>query len=200
MAFTARRALSAIKLLVLAAAGLASCGNVRQDTSLKAINVDSLELRTENGLMYSGTKAFSGRVYALTSAGDTIFSKSYRDGAEDGQQKLWFSNKQLQEKRWYKDGKKDGVSYGYWPNGSRRYKYHLAKDVYEGVQYEWYPNGRLFSKKIYKSGQESGLQQTWEENGKIKSNYEARNGRNYGNIGKKNCYSVFRDAAFHSTP
>lgn len=165
---------------------------------VESYNIRQLDLKIINGVAYNRCILFTGNVYELTKAGDSVFSKSFKDGVEDGPQKTWYPNKKLQELRWYKDGKKTGINLAYWPNGRLRYKYRFINDMYEGVQFEWHFSGKAYSKKNYAAGHESGSQQSWNEDGTIRSNYEARNGRNYGNIGRKNCYSVYADSAFHS--
>ncbi len=167
---------------------------------LKLYNAESIHLKSENGIIHTDSGLFTGRLFALNRAGDTVFTKEYRQGIEDGAHKAWYPNGQLQELRHYAAGKKTGINTGYWPNGTNRYQYHFVNDLYEGLQYEWYSTYKPYSKKTYLHGYEQGLQQTWNADGSIRSNYEAKNGRNYGNIGKKNCYSEYKNAAFYSLP
>ncbi|MBC8051630.1 MAG: membrane-binding protein [Sphingobacteriaceae bacterium] len=195
MVFTAARALLVIKG-VIALLFLVSCKQSHNKRELIGYNVDSIDLKNVNGVFHNGEEPLTGLLYALHPKGDSVFSRSYVNGLEDGLHKQWYSNSTLQEKRHYLLGKKEGLSLGYWPDGTRRYLYQFIADLHEGIQYEWYSNGKLCSKKNYRGGYESGLQQSWNPDGSIKSNYEARNGRNYGNIGKKNCYSVWEDSAF----
>ncbi|MBC7914963.1 MAG: hypothetical protein H7Y07_12665 [Pyrinomonadaceae bacterium] len=197
MAFTEPRVLLVINLL-LATLFIGSCVQKPEKPHLRSYNIDSLELKNVNGAFYVGSDRFSGLLYALNPEGDSVFSRCYIGGLEDGIQKKWYSNGMLEEIRQYTMGKKTGINKGFWPNGSKRYIYHFINDLNEGVQYEWYSNDTLYSKKNYSAGYESGLQQSWNLDGAVKSNYEARNGRNYGYIGKKNCNSVWKDATFVS--
>lgn len=151
-------------------------------------NIAGLAVKNENGVIFFQDKPFTGKLYALSNQ-DTVFIREYTLGLEDGLHKLWFNQKQVSEIRYYQAGKKTGLHTGYWENGQKKYEYSFVNDLYAGTQYEWYPTGQVFSKKAYKEGHENGLQQVWTPDGKLKSNYEARNGRNYGNIGKKNCLS-----------
>lgn len=164
----------------------ASCSD--PTPSLKAYNITELEVVNENGIIRSEGKPFSGKLFALNMK-DTLFIKEYKDGLEHGVHKSWYTNKQLAEIRYYQDGKKIGVHSGFWDNGQRKFVYNFANDLYENTQYEWYPTGRQFSRRDYIHGHENGLQKVWGTDGKLRSNYEAKNGRNYGNIGKKNCLS-----------
>lgn len=154
----------------------------------KAYDIAELQIRNENGIILTGGKAFTGRLYALNNA-DTVFIREYKDGLEHGLHKSWYPNQQVAEIRHYQEGKKTGSHSGFWVNGQRKYLYKFVNDLYEDTQYEWYANGRPFSKRTYADGHERGLQQVWSTDGKIISNYEAKNGRNYGNIGKKSCLS-----------
>lgn len=177
---------------------LISCSQQHVPAEFRSYSIDSVKLKNVSGVLFNGKSAFTGIVYALSESGDSIFSRCYSNGLEEGVHKLWYPNGRLQEIRQYKQGKKTGASIGFWPDGNKRYRYYFRNDLYEGIQYEWYGNKQLYSKKKYIAGYESGVQQSWNPDGSIKSNYEARNGRNYGNIGKKNCYSVWKDTAFVS--
>ena len=162
------------------------CGDT---TMLKEqFNIAGRTIKNENGVIICDGKPFTGRLYALNNT-DTVFIREYSEGLEDGLHKLWYANKRIAEIRYYREGKKTGLHTGFWENGQKKYEYNFANDLYEDKQYEWYPTGQAFSKKTYKQGHENGLQQVWTPDGKIRSNYEAKNGRNYGNIGKKNCLS-----------
>jgi len=192
------RALLAINIGLLTVLA-SSCNFAPPRPKLALFNANSLNLADNNGVLFSGKEPFTGKLYAINHKKDSLFSKEYINGKEDGLQKLWFPNGQLQEIRFFTEGKKTGTHTGYWPNGQKRFQYTYAGDIYEGTQYEWFSNGKMYSKKNYHLGYEDGMQQSWTESGEIKSNYEARNGRNYGNIGKKNCYSIWKDTSFVNT-
>jgi antitoxin component YwqK of YwqJK toxin-antitoxin module len=194
MGSTAPRARLVTKLLI----GLLLGSCTRQATLIKAYSVDAIRLTSKNGVLYNGTTEFTGKLYALYPNGDSLFSRTYINGVEDGVHTIWYPDAHIQQIRRFKEGKKNGHSIAYWPAGKKRYEYYFRDDLYEGIQYEWYSNGKPYLKKTYKDGYEDGLQQSWKPDGSALSNYEARNGRNYGNIGKKNCYSVWQDSAFVS--
>lgn len=183
MDFMAHRVLLLINLITIL---FVSCSAEKPPKT--EFNVAGLEIKNKNGVLFCDNKPFSGRLYALNNT-DTSFIRDYSNGLEDGIHKLWYPNKQIAEIRYYREGKKSGLHFGFWDNGQKKYSYSFENDLYEDKQYEWYPNGQAFSRRTYKKGHESGIQQTWTQEGKLRSNYEARNGRNYGNIGKKNCQS-----------
>jgi antitoxin component YwqK of YwqJK toxin-antitoxin module len=68
--------------------------------------------------------------------------------------------------------------------------------MFEGLQQQWFSNGKIYAKANFKNAREEGLQQVWDRAGKLLINYVASNGRNYGNIGKKNCRSVWKNDSF----
>ncbi len=96
-------------------------------------------------------------------------------------------------------GAKDGVHEGWWENGRKKFEYHFTLDEYDGDVREWYPDGSPALHLQYKNGRESGLQRAWRENGTLYANYEAREGKNFGVINARLCYSV-KDGAgvFHA--
>lgn len=93
-------------------------------------------------------------------------------------------------KREYRHGLKDGLHLGWWENGRKMFEYHFRKDVYHGAFREWYADGRPAKEMHYERGAEAGLQRAWRANGTLYANYEARDGRLYGVINARLCYSV----------
>lgn len=148
---------------------------------------DSTTVTNDNGILLCEGKPLTGTLYHLSAAGDTLFKLGFREGKEDGEHVLYHGNGQLKEIRIYEAGKKVLIHTGYWPDGKLRFQYTFDNDLYKGTQFEWYENGKLLSRKNYAEGHEAGLQQVWNKEGRLIANYEARNGRNYGNIGTKHC-------------
>lgn len=188
-----------IKLLrlFLAAAILFSCSTQQNSpVVLKAYNADSIRLKENNGLVYNGASLFTGKLFKLSSAGDTLFVQDLIDGLKDGYTKFYYENKLPAEIRLFSKGKKQGTAEGWWPNREKKFEYHYNDDLFEGLQREWFENGQLYSSKNFLNGYENGMQQTWDSSGGILSNYQAINGRNYGNIGEKHCKSIFAKDSF----
>ncbi len=146
--------------------------------------------QTKQGITYLNDQPFSGRQFGLYENGDTAFITPYCDGKENGIAKAWYENKQLKEIRKYKRGKKTGTHSGWWPGGQQKFCFSYRDDVYEGEVKEWYSSGSLFKWFHYKNGQEEGLQQQYFANGSPQFNYVAKEGRNYGLTGVKNCVNV----------
>ena len=96
----------------------------------------------------------------------------------------------LQWRRTYVNGLKDGVHEGWWENGARKFEYHFNQGAYDGDVKEWYPDGKPSLLMHYANGAEVGLQRAWRENGTLYANYEVRDGKQYGIVNARLCYSV----------
>jgi antitoxin component YwqK of YwqJK toxin-antitoxin module len=158
--------------------------------------LDNIEIR--NGLYYRDKQPYTGCLFSLQHKGkDTAYSGHFKQGREHGVYKKWYPNGRLMEVRVYENGKKTGIHKGYWPDGRLRFRYHFSRDLYEGYQYRWHENGQLYSRKNYSKGQEAGMQQEWDKQGNLVVNYQSVHGRQYGNIGNKNCASLWQDSVYH---
>lgn len=179
----------------------AACKQVGTNTiALPYIYVNAAQDNTEiiNGICYTDKKPFTGCLYALQpGAKDSLFACCYIAGKEDGYAKKWYPGGAVKEIRYYSEGRKTGTHKGFWPDGSLSFRFHYVQDIYEGTQYRWFESGRLYTQKNYHKGQEEGMQQEWDTTGKLTVNYQSLNGRQYGNIGKKNCSSLWADTVYH---
>ncbi|GAB3932636.1 toxin-antitoxin system YwqK family antitoxin [Larkinella terrae] len=183
---------SPLALLVFVVVQLVSCTGEFARNRLP-LNIDSVAVSQKNGRCYRDEKPFTGSLFRLNDHADTVFLYQYRNGREHGIQKVWYFKGRLQEVRLFNNGEKEGRHVGYWKNGKKRFEYLFERDLFNGIQKEWHANGRRFKHMQYRAGYEQGLQQIWDTDGAIIANYEARNGRNYGNIGRKNCRSVWQN-------
>ena len=181
-----------VALLAFALLVLASCTDLTTQNRL-VMNRDTATVSAKNGRYYLNEKPFTGQLYQLNEWGDTVFLGLYRNGKEHGIQKTWYAKGRLREVRLFNKGEKEGRHTGYWENGNKRFDYLFEQDLWSGVQHEWHANGRLFKQSQYRAGYEQGLQRIWDTDGTLLANYEARKGRNYGNIGRKNCQSVWQN-------
>lgn len=137
--------------------------------------------------LYLGNKNYSGYVYMLNDAQDTIFTGGYFNGIEQGLHKKWYTKNQIKEIRLYHLGKKVGKHIGYWENGNAKFEFYFLNGEHQGVAKEWYNNGKPYRIFHYEKGYEEGSQKMWWENGIIRANYVVKNGRRYGLIGLKLC-------------
>lgn len=140
----------------------------------------------QDTLFYNQTK-YSGFVYALYNAKDTMSLLSYFNGIEEGVQKKWYPNKKIASNRFYHAGKKIGKHVGFWENGQAKFEYYFLDGEHHGIAKEWYRNGNPYRIFHYAHGYEEGSQKMWWENGVIRANYVVKNGRRYGLIGLKLC-------------
>ena len=150
----------------------------------------SQPFKTQQGITSLNNKLFSGWQFGLYATGDTALLVPYYNGKENGIVKSWYANRQLSEVRIYTDGKKTGVHKAWWPDDKPKFEYHFVNDVYEGSVKEWNAAGLLYKEFQYKNGQENGLQRQYFSDGSLQFNYEAKNGRNYGWTGVKNCVNI----------
>nr|ARK12594.1 membrane-binding protein [Fibrella sp. ES10-3-2-2] len=155
------------------------------------VSADAPGWQRHDGQLWFAKHPFSGRVYECTAGGDTLFSGTYLEGKAEGLHRHWYTSGQLKEERQYRNGWQEGEQRGWHESGKRAFVYQFAQDVYEGRRNEWYANGQPAQAGTYHNGQENGPQRQWFNDGTLKVNYEARNGRNYGFTGVKNCANVW---------
>ena len=140
----------------------------------------------QDTLFHNDTK-YSGWVYTLYNAKDTMQVAGFLNGLEEGIQKKWYPNKQIASIRDYRAGKKIGKHIGYWENGQTQFEFYFEDGEYHGIAKEWYQNGQAYRTLHYEHGFEQGSQKMWWENGIIRANYVVKNGRRYGLVGLKLC-------------
>ena len=173
-----------------------SCSGKNHIPALPAFNADSIVLTEKDNFIYNAGHFFTGRIYKLSPGNDTLFVQDILQGLKNGYSKFFYETGMPAEIRYFAAGKKEDAAEAWWPNGQKRFEYHYKNDLYEGLQQEWFANGQLYSSKNFLHGYEHGMQQNWDSTGGILANYEARNGRNYGNIGQKHCKSIFIKDSF----
>ncbi|SOD88056.1 toxin-antitoxin system YwqK family antitoxin [Spirosoma fluviale] len=158
---------------------------------LKYVSTDQPGWQKREGKLWMHDTLFSGWYYELSPTGDTAFVGAYDQGRAEGPHRHWYSNHQLKEIRQYKKGWQEGEQRGWYESGKPAFVYEFKNDVYEGRRQEWYANGQPAQDGHYHDGRESGAQRMWYADGSLKVNYVARNGRNYGFTGVKNCVNVW---------
>lgn len=179
-----------ISLLV----GMSSCHPANPTTVVIPpvyVSTQQAGWQKREGRVLLNSTLFSGWQYQLDADHDTIFVGSYLQGKAEGFHRQWYANHQLKEVRHYQKGWQEGEQRGWFESGKRAFLYQFRNDVYEGSRKEWYTNGKPALYGNYHDGKEQGLQQQWFANGSLKVNYVARNGRNYGFTGVKNCVNVW---------
>jgi antitoxin component YwqK of YwqJK toxin-antitoxin module len=181
-----------------------SCSEKKQDVKISApeikiaktvppvyINESHKDFSKHQDTVYYNNQFFTGYKFTLYPKGDTAILQSYFNGVEEGMQKKWYSNHQLQEERFYINGKKEGIHKGWWPDGKERIFFTAYDDKYEGEFKEWYSSGLPAKFFHYRNGQEEGSQRLWWDNGSVRANYVIRDGKKYGLIGLKTCVNPY---------
>lgn len=194
--FMVNQALLRNRFDVLTALFLGLCGcQPASPTSIAIpalyVSVNQPGWQKQEGRVWRNDKPFSGWQYQLSTTGDTLFVGAFSKGKAEGFHRQWYANRRLKEVRHYKTGWQEGEQRGWFESGRRAFLYQFRNDLYEGTRQEWYATGQPALYGHYHEGQENGTQRQWFANGTLKVNYVARNGRNYGFTGVKNCVSVW---------
>jgi len=147
-------------------------------------------LTERNGTLYRGAEPFSGSVVAFYANGKPESREDYVRGKQQGLSLLYYPSGILQWKRTFAHGVKEGLHEGWWENGRKKFEYSFREGLYQGDVKEWYANGVPALSMHYDKGVETGPQRAWRENGTLYANYEVRDGRQYGMLSERLCYSV----------
>jgi len=153
-------------------------------------NADSVETVNKNGILYYNQMPFTGTLFRLNSAKDTVMICGYYKGKEHGQWKRYYDNGQLAELRYFEQGIKTKTLSRWWKNGQQQLQCTFEQDAYQGLFQEWNEQGQLVMEMHYNKGYEEGSQKMFYDNGKIRSNYVIRNGKRIGLLGTKNCVNA----------
>ncbi|MCW5932585.1 MAG: toxin-antitoxin system YwqK family antitoxin [Bacteroidetes bacterium] len=188
--FTAHRVrlLSNILFAVFCSACHSSEKNIH---AMTYVNANELSLQNRNGIIYNNDIPFTGKIFSLfPNTADTLETKEFNDGKENGEWKQYYLNKKLREVRYFDNGVKVKTLTRWWENGQLQFKCSFENGEYEGALNEWNENGVLVRAMHYKNGYEEGSQKMFYDNGKVRSNYIMKNGRRIGLLGTKNCVNV----------
>jgi hypothetical protein len=168
-----------------------SCGNAEVAETELIFPDTHKRISNSNGVVFFDKTPFSGRLFGLQDGSiDTAFVSSFVNGVLHGEQRQYWENGELREKRRFKSGEKDGIYEAWWPNGQKQLEYFFKNGEYQGELKEWNIEGMLSRIMTYEKGHESGVQKWWYDSGEIKANYVIKNGRRYGLLGTKNCTNV----------
>lgn len=143
--------------------------------------------RFSQDTLYLNSKKYSGKQFMVYPSKDTAYIKCYLNGLLEGEQKQWYPNGVLGEKRLYVSNRKEGLHEGWWDSNKPKYSYEFYNDEFEGQVLEWYESGQLFKKFHYNAGHEEGSERLWYEDGSVRANYVIKKGKKYGLIGIKLC-------------
>jgi antitoxin component YwqK of YwqJK toxin-antitoxin module len=173
---------------------LGACTPKAETTSTKVytdtVAYNLLELKPTEGLVYYGSKPFSGVSKKINNLNITVETIGYTNGKKQGLFEKWFPHGLKSYSANYVDGKLDGTVETWWKNGKLRSHSNYTKGIANGIQKEWYISGAKFKELNYVDGKEQGMQKAWRENGKVYNNYEAKNGRIFGLKRANLCYEL----------
>lgn len=191
----ARQAQLRNRILVILTVLILGCHSEQSDEIKMAPNIIldkyKADLTMDNGLVLSGGKAFTGKLYTLfQGTTDTAEISAYLNGREHGKWEKFYPNNSRKEVRYFTNGQKTGLYQAWWRNGKRQLEYSFVADEYEGTCREWNEKGQLSRIMNYRKGYEEGPQKWWYDGGKMKANYIIKDGRRYGLLGTKNCINV----------
>ncbi|MCP4438386.1 MAG: hypothetical protein GY810_05525 [Aureispira sp.] len=142
------------------------------------------------GILYYQNLPFSGQQEEQYPDGNTKELSTYWEGKKHGKSLGWHNNAQQLFERYYNHGLKEGQHKGWWANGQLKFDYQFLAGEHHGTAQAWYESGQLYKLFNYLHGKEEGRQQMWTEEGEYKANYVIKNGRRYGLIGSKPCYTI----------
>ncbi len=182
MVFMVRQVLFLSSLLLLGACG--------KQAEFKCFNTDSLRLEFRNGVAYHNNVPFTGTVFELNKANDTVLIRTWNKGKEHGEWKHFYSNGQLAELRYFKNGTKVDTLKRWWESGQAQLQCSFKNGEYHGLLQEWNKDGLLTKEMHYNEGYENGSQKMYYNNGKVRCNYVVKDGKRIGLLGTKNCVNV----------
>ena len=152
-------------------------------------------LSVRGGLTLWRGEPFSG-VVEEHDVGERLLRRTrLHDGLRDGLEERFYADGSLQSARWYASGFKQGRHRGWWPEGGRRFDLQFEGGRYQGTQQRWHENGSLYQLNHYENGVEVGQQRSWTAEGRLFANYFAVEGRRFGLIGAKPCFTVQGEAS-----
>lgn len=158
-------------------------------TAMTVPHNDSRLSRRRGALLLDGDR-FTGRHETRAPNGQLVGLTTYRDGLAEGWSLAWFESGKIRERRFWKTGRKHDTHLGWWENGEPRLELRFIDGEFEGVCREWHVSGQLASMRSYRRGMEDGTQRSWAADGSLVANYVVRDGRRYGTIGSRPCFTV----------
>ena len=158
------------------------------------VSTASKALLYYQGTLYLDGIGFTGLLFEDFTSGSSRKEISYQNGLRHGDSLRWNIDGSLSSRTVFVAGRREGEVVGWWPNGQLQFLRTYRSDLLEGESLEWNENGQLRYRQNFIAGRENGLQQGWHEDGESSFNYVYRDGRRYGVLGSKPCFSVTTDA------
>ena len=150
---------------------------------------DSLFEKKFGVARYDG-QLFAGTVMTHHPDGWQMSETQYLDGIRHGKETRWFADGKMRSTKYFERGRKVSTHLGWWPNGQLRFEYGFSDGIRHGDYLEWYPSGRQCLDYYYEGGEQKGEQKGWRESGKLYINYVVKQGRKYGLVNQRLCFSL----------
>ena len=158
------------------------------------LSVDKAQISYDNitSKFSMNNQPFSG--YIVSFYQDSMLKEKIGiyNGKKQNKATYWFPNGKLKEVSNYSRGKLHGEK-KLWSNKPSHMliaslNYYSGKAT--GEQKQWYKTGELYKKLNLNMGKEEGIQQAFRKNGDLYANYEAKNGRIFGEKKTALCYGL----------
>ncbi len=165
----------------------------RDDVPNRTVDTNDPGVRPRRGQLLdvaNGGQPYSGYVEQRSPSGRLIRLTTYVDGRRDGWSLAWHEDGTLRERRLYAQGRKHGEHNGFWSDGAKSFVRRFEDGDYHGTSTDWHSNGQVAREQNYVRGLESGRQRSWAAVGTPIANYVVRDGRRFGTIGSKPCFTV----------
>ena len=153
---------------------------VEQDNILKGefkLNSDWIVTDKDTRISTSDTVLnFSKEALYNGSVDGPLLKLNKINGQLDGAFEKYYSNGQLESKKFFKNGELDGVVEKYYSNGQLETKGIFKNGELDGVVEKYYRNGQLESKGIFKNGKYDGIYESYNNNEKLIERIEYSDG------------------------
>lgn len=101
-----------------------------------------------------------------------LVERNYKNNRQEGIEKIYFPNGQVDGEFNYKDGIHDGIFKYYYEDGTLKQEGTYVNGKIEGVLNSYYPTGTLKEEVAHKNGLTQGVFKEYNENGTIKAEGE----------------------------
>jgi antitoxin component YwqK of YwqJK toxin-antitoxin module len=177
--------LSAGPILGLAEAAAA----LRQGTGL-IVASHREGLTRSAGKLWLGGQVLTGTLEERYPSGALRSRTVYSDGLRHGVMRRWHADGRVAALRAYRQGIKIGRHQAWWDNGQPRLDVRFVAGLAHGNHRSWYRHGQPHEQRSYQNGAESGAQRSFAADGRMRANYVVRDGRRYGLLGARLCFTV----------
>jgi antitoxin component YwqK of YwqJK toxin-antitoxin module len=143
---------------------------------LTIVSAFAQQIKEIDGIYYKGNTPYTGTYTVNFDNGNPKIVMNLVDGMKEGETKVYFQNRELNEIRSYRKNAMDGIWVTYNENKVKvaEARYHNGKK--DGKWYIWDDNGTLIYELEYTEGEKTGIWKNYDKNGNVISerNYYVR--------------------------